>query len=80
MLNHMKTTLVIDDAVIRRLRQEAARRGVTMSELVEAGLRRILDEPTPPQEPLPTLPSWNGGGARIDVADRDALHTLLDGD
>jgi hypothetical protein len=80
MLNHMKTTLVIDDAVVRRLRQEAARRGVTMSELVEAGLRRILDEPTPPREPLPALPSWNGGGARVDVADREALHTLLDRD
>ncbi|MBW6456588.1 MAG: hypothetical protein K0A98_11960 [Trueperaceae bacterium] len=76
----MKTTLVIDDTVVRRLRQEAARRGVTMSELVEAGLRRVLDEPTAAQEPLPPLPRWDGGGARVDVADRDALLALLDRD
>jgi hypothetical protein len=80
MVNHMKTTLVIDDTVVWRLRQEAARRGVTMSELVEAGLRRVLDEPTAAQEPLPALPCWDGGGARVDVADRDALLALLDRD
>jgi hypothetical protein len=80
MVNHMKTTLVIDDTVVRRLREEAAKRGVTMSELVEAGLRRVLDEPTAPREPLPALPRWNGGGARVDIADRDALHSLLDRD
>jgi len=80
MVIHMKTTLVIDDTVVRRLREEAAKRGVTMSELVEAGLRRVLDEPTAPREPLPALPRWNGGGARVDIADRDALHSLLDRD
>jgi hypothetical protein len=51
-----------------------------MSELVEAGLRRVLDEPTAAQEPLPALPCWDGGGARVDVADRDALLALLDRD
>ena len=80
MVNLMKTTLVIDDTVVRRLRQEAARRGVTMSELVEAGLRRVLAEPMAAQEPLPALPRWDGGGVRVDVADRDALLALLDRD
>jgi hypothetical protein len=76
-VDHMKITLVIDDTVLRRLRQEAAKRGVTMSMLVEAGLRRVLDEPTASREPLPALPRWNGGGARVDIADRDALYALL---
>jgi len=75
----MKTTLVIDDNVVRRLREEAARRGVTMSELVEAGLRRILDEPVAPHD-VPPLPDWDSGGARVDVADRDALYAILDRD
>jgi len=79
-VNHMKTTLVIDDTVVRRLREEAAKRGVTMSELVEAGLRRVLDEPAVSQEPLPALPRGDGGGARVDVADRDTLYALLDRD
>ena len=80
MVIHMKTTLVIDDTVIRRLREVAAKRGVTMSELVEAGLRRVLDEPGPQPGAPPPLPRWDGGGARIDVADRDALYALLDRD
>lgn len=74
MVFHMKTTLNIDDSVMQRLREEAARRGRTMSELVEAGLRRVLDEPEQDvdqvQEPLP---QWQSGGAFVDVADRDAL-------
>ena len=78
MVTHMKTTLVIDDSVMRRLRKEAARRGVTMSTLVEAGLRRILDESEAPPPALPPLPTWDSGGARVDVADREALYALLD--
>ncbi len=59
----MKTTLNIDDSVMQRLREEAARRGTTMSALVEAGLRRVLATPevTDSPEVLSPLPSWNGG-------------------
>ncbi len=79
MVFHMKTTLNIDDTVMRRLREESARQGRTMSELVEAGLRRVLDEPAAnPAEQLPELPSWHSGGARVDVANREALHELID--
>lgn len=74
MVFHMKTTLNIDDSVMQRLREEAARQGRTMSELVEAGLRRLLDESEQDtaqvREPLP---QWHSGGAFVDVADRDAL-------
>jgi len=47
----MKTTLNIDDTVMQRLREEAARRGTTMSALVEAALRSVLARPTPSAEP-----------------------------
>jgi len=81
MVFHMKTTLNIDDSVMQRLREEAARRGQTMSELVEAGLRRVLDEPEQEtgqvREPLP---QWHSGGAFVDVADRDALFDRMDRD
>lgn len=81
MVFHMKTTLNIDDNVMQRLREEAARRGRTMSELVEAGLRRVLDEPEQDADRVrEPLPQWQSGGARIDVADRDALHERMDGD
>ena len=83
MVFHMKTTLNIDDTVMQRLREEAARRGTTMSALVEAGLRRVLEEEPGQGEgrrALPPLPAWSSGGARVDVADRGALHDLMDRD
>ena len=83
MVFHMKTTLNIDDGVMRRLREEAAQRGTTMSALVEAGLRRVLAEPEPPgrrKAPLPPLPTWRSGGFRVDIANREELYRVLDGD
>ena len=75
----MKTTLVIDDGVMRRLKQEAAQRGLTMSELVEAALRRMLDSPGAQAQGLPTLPAFHGGRLLVDIADRDALYRVLEG-
>lgn len=78
MVFDMKTTLNIDDTVMQRLREEAARQGRTMSELVEAGLRRILSESEAAAAPLPKLPHWRSHGARVDVADREALHQAME--
>lgn len=78
MVFHMKTTLNIDDTVMQRLREEAARQGRTMSELVEAGLRRVLADAPQATGPLPELPRWKSGGARVDVADRDALFEVME--
>ena len=81
MVFHMKTTLNIDDSVMQRLREEAARRRTTMSELVEAGLRRVLAEPARSDmttEELPLLPSWNGGGELVDISSRDALYRAME--
>ena len=74
MVNHMKTTLNIDDQVMRRLREEAARQGRTMSELVEAGPRRVLEQPPEHADEQPSpLPVWHSGGAQVDVANREVL-------
>lgn len=77
MVYHMKTTLNIDDTVMAGLRREAARTGRTMSELVETALRQLLrrrpDSPT-----LAGLPSFDSGGALVDVADRDALYRVME--
>ena len=80
MVSHMKTTLNVDDSVMQRLREEAARRGTTMSTLVEAGLRRVLAAPkiVDAPEPLPPLPSWNGGEELVDIADREALYRAME--
>lgn len=81
MVNHMKTTLNIDDTVMQRLREEAARRGTTMSALVEAGLRRILARPIPSHaqpDTLPPLPTWRSGGFRVDIANREELYRVME--
>ncbi len=43
----MKATIDFDDALYRRLKIEAARRGRTIRDLVADGVRQVLD--TPPQ-------------------------------
>lgn len=78
MVSHMKTTLNIDPGVMARLKEEAARRGTTMSVLMEAALRQLLDQRVAPTD-LPPLPSFHGGAELVDVADRQALHDALDG-
>jgi hypothetical protein len=74
----MKTTLNLSAETMRRVKQEAARRGTTMSALVESALRRFLSPDEPPSE-LPPLPSFSGGAERVDVADRDALYRTMGG-
>ena len=79
----MKTTLNIDDTVMRRLREEAARRRVTMSSLVEAGLRLVLADSVAEggePKPLVPLPAWNSGGHRIDVGNREELYGAMEGE
>lgn len=72
----MKTTLSISDATMRAVKREAARRGQTMSELVESALRQALS-PAKPVAKVPPLPSFSSGGSRIDVSDRNALYDAM---
>ena len=81
MVSHMKTTLNIDDTLLRRLSEEAARRGTTMSALVEAGIRRILDDGPvagTEREALHPLPNWHGGQMLVDAARRDDLYRVME--
>lgn len=78
MVFHMKTTLNIDDATMARLKKEAANRGCTMSELVEAALRLLLQE-RKPQKKMPKLSTFNSGGPLVDIADREALYQAMEG-
>jgi hypothetical protein len=79
MVVRMKTTFVLDDRVVERLRREAARSNRTMSELVEAAIRRLLDE-RPTIKDLPVLPTFRGGGYLVDVSDREALYSTMERD
>ena len=81
MVFNMKTTLNIDETLMRRLREEAAQRGITMSALVEAGLRSVLTTRTPSDgQPgtLPPLPTWRSGGFKVDISNRKKLYRIMD--
>ena len=72
----MKTTLNIENGVMRDLKTRAAREGRTMSELVETALRRLLDE-HPVEKDLPPLPVMMAREL-VDVSDRDALYRAME--
>lgn len=73
----MKTTLVLDDGLVKRLREMAVRSGRTMSELAEAAIRKMLDE-RPSSQPLPDLPTFRSGGYLVDISDREALYSEME--
>ena len=78
MVIHMKTTLNISDVTMREVKREAALRRKTMSEFVEAALRAELAA-KPRSEDIPPLPAFDGGGARVNVANRETLYTIMEG-
>ncbi len=51
----MRTTLDIDEMLYRRVKARAALEGRTVTELVEAGLRAIID---PPSAAISDDPAW----------------------
>lgn len=70
----MKATIDLDDALYRRLKVEAARRGRTVRDLVADGIRAIID--APPSEAIePTTPTpWFG--ALAEYGDEAPTHDL----
>ena len=81
MVIDVKATLEIDDSVMERLREEAPRRGTTISALVEAGLRYVLAKHAPVNYPageLPPLPSWDSGGHLVDIDNREELYRVME--
>ncbi len=77
MVFHMKTTLNIDDQVMARLREESARQGKTITEIVESALRLLLRQQKS-KKTLQKLPSFDGGIPRVNIANREALYDLME--
>jgi hypothetical protein len=49
----MRTTVDIPDELFRRAKSEAALRGRSLKDLVEEGLRLVVDRPPPEEKPQP---------------------------
>jgi hypothetical protein len=75
---HMRTTLVIDDALFRQLKRRAAEERRTLSDVTREALRRGRAEPAARRRKPGRLPAFAMGIPRVDPADRDQLYDVLD--
>jgi len=60
-LTHMKTTIEISDALLRRAKALAARRSTTLRAVLEAALRESLERETPVTQVRPVQTHTFGG-------------------
>lgn len=75
----MRTTIDIDDPVLRDLKRLQRREGVTLGRLVSDLLAAALaDTRNRAAEPPPFAWTSRKMGARVDLADRDALLDAMD--
>jgi hypothetical protein len=76
----MKTTLNIDDALMRRVKQRARETGRSITEIVEQALRRDVSGVRPATGGF-TL-RWTPVSGRlqpgVDLSDRDSLYDLME--
>ena len=81
MLICMRTTLNLDDGLMRSLKRRAAETGRTLTSLVEEAIHALLDRDAVPATEYRLDWVIVEGGARpgIDLSDRDALIDLMDG-
>lgn len=64
MLIHMRTTLVLDDQLVRAAKQRAAEADITLSEVVNQALRASVLAPRPPHSAPFRMPTFRGRGHR----------------
>ena len=76
----MKTTLNLNDQVLRQARERAARDGITLTRFVEdALLARLADARGRKRSFRLRLTTVTGNAPpNVDIADRDALHEVVD--
>ncbi len=76
----MKTTLNLNDQVLRQAKQRAARDGITLTRFVEDALRARLAGTGSRRPPFRLRLETVTGDAppNVDIADRDALYDVLD--
>lgn len=79
MILHMRTTLIIDDAIFRQLKKLAAEQNRTLSQVTQEVLQRGLSQTrAPSRRKAIKLPAFSMGRPLVDVADRDQLYDVLD--
>ena len=77
----MRTTVRLDDALVREAKVRAAEQGITFTQLIDESLRERLATRSAEigGEPV-ELPAFGGGGLRpgVDLSDNRATRDLMD--
>ena len=80
----MRTTIRLDDVLLRQAKAAAAARGTSLNDLIADAVRAAL-APRPvggrvAERPRPQLPTFKGRGLRpgVDLDDSSALADLMD--
>lgn len=78
----MRTTLNLDDDLMRLVKQRAAAEGRTVTSLIEEGLRALLRQAEERVRTPIVLTTFGGDGVRpgVDINDSRRLNDLLDED
>lgn len=79
MIIHMRTTLIIEDALFRELKKRAAAERRTLTDVTQEALRLGLEKRAARSRKPARLPSFAMGRPRVDLADRDRLYDVLEG-
>jgi hypothetical protein len=74
----MRTTVRLDDALLREARIYAAERGCTFTALVEDGIRAVLRRPAAARKDKVNLPVSGARGGTLPGVDLDDTNSLLD--
>ena len=75
---HMKTTIEISDPLFREARTVAARRRQTLRQLVEAGLRKVIEEDKQPRKHFRLRDGSVGGKGLCEGLSYDDWGAILD--
>lgn len=76
----MRTTISLDEALLKRARQAALNRGISLNELVVTALRLELNRASKPSgKKKITLPTFRGRGLRpgVDLDDTASLEDIM---
>jgi len=83
MLVFMRTTVRLDDGLMRQVKAEAARRGQTVTELIEKGLQLVLASGRArtrrERVVVPVSRATGGTHPGVDIDDSSGLLDRLDG-
>jgi len=79
MLRHMRTTVRLDEELLRSAKIEAAKRGETLTSMIEKGLRLLMSQPArQPARRAIQLPVCRAGGGTLPGVDISNSADLLD--